>query len=233
LPVITISRQFGAAGVPIGRELAERFGAEFLDRQIVAEAALRSGVPEDELESYDERLPSLWQRVASVLASSSPEVAMPLSPYVEDMSQLSTHDRLVAVTSSVIEEAAARGNAVIVGRGAAFILGRRSGMLHVHLHASLDARIRYLMSRVEETPVDARSQAQPDVLPDERSLRGLCASVDAARADYIRRLFGVDWLDATHYDLAVDTGRLGVARTVDLIEGVVRSGTEAEVSSQE
>ena len=36
MPVITISRQFGAAGVPVGRVLAERFGAEFLDRAIVA-----------------------------------------------------------------------------------------------------------------------------------------------------------------------------------------------------
>ena len=58
MPVITISRQFGAAGAPIGRALAERFGAEFLDRAIVAQAALRAGIPEHELEAYDERLPT-------------------------------------------------------------------------------------------------------------------------------------------------------------------------------
>ena len=52
MPVITISRQFGAAGVPIGRRLAERLGAEFLDRAIVAQVAVRSGVPESEPVSY-------------------------------------------------------------------------------------------------------------------------------------------------------------------------------------
>lgn len=215
MPVITISRQFGAAGVPIGRALAERLDAEFLDRAIVALAAVRAGIPENELETYDERLPSLWQRVAAALASSSPEPALPSLPYTEQIPPQNVHERLVAVTRTVIEEAAERGNAVIVGRGGAFILGRRPGVLHVQLHASLAARVHYLLSRVEEIPPEAR--------PEEDSLRALCRSIDATRADYLRRLFGVDWLDATHYDLAVDTGRFGIAGSVDLIESVARS----------
>ena len=211
--IITISRQFGAAGVPVGRVLAERLGAEFLDRAIVAQVAVRSGIPETELETYDERLPSFWQRVASALTTSSPEVAMPVTPYPEQLSHLTTHDRLVAITRTVIEEAAERGNAVIVGRGAAFILGRQEGMLHVQLHASMDARIRYLTSRVEEIPGETPL--------DERSLRELCRSIDAARADYIRGTFNADWLDLRHYDLSVDTGRLGVDGTVEVIEAAV------------
>jgi len=215
VPVITISRQFGAAGVPVGRALAEKLGAEFLDRAIVAQVALRSGIPETELETYDERLPSLWQRVAAALTTSSPEVAMPASSYADELTHLTTHDRLMAITRSVIEEAADRGNVVILGRGAAFILGRQEGTLHVQLHASLDARIRYLMSRSEEIPTE-RSL-------DERSLRDLCRSVDGARADYIRRTFSADWLDPRHYDLSIDTGRLGVIGTVEVIEAAVEA----------
>ena len=213
MPVITISRQFGAAGVPVGRALSERLGLEFLDRGIVAQVAVRSGISEHELEMYDERLPSIWQRVAAALTASSPEVAMPSAAYTEQISQLGTHDRLVAITRSVIEEAADRGNVVIVGRGAAFVLAKRPGTLHVQLHASLDARIRYLVSRVEEIPGEH--------LPDEKSLRELCASVDAARANYIRSLFNADWLDTRNYDLSIDTGRLGVDKTVALVEAAV------------
>jgi cytidylate kinase len=193
----------------VGRALAERLGAEFLDRAIVAQAALRSGISETELETYDERLPSFWQRVAAALATSSPEVAMPASPYADELSHPTSHDRLVALTRSVIEEAADRGNAVIVGRGAAFILAERKATLHVQLHASMDARMRYLMSHVEDIP--------GETLPDERSLRELCRSIDAARADYIRGIFNADWLDPRHYHLSIDTGRLGVDRTVELI----------------
>jgi cytidylate kinase len=210
MPVITISRQFGSAGVPIGKQLAERFGAELLDRAIVAQVAVRSGIPEKELESYDERLPSFWQRVTSALASGSPEPQIASVPYGEQLHATSMQERLVEVTKLVIEEAAERGNAVIIGRGGAWILRKRPGVTHVQLHASMDARVRYLLSRVEEIPEDAR--------PEEGSLRELCKSVDAARSEYIKRLFGVDWMDARSYDLAIDTGRLGVDRSVDLIE---------------
>ena len=218
MPVITISRQFGAAGLPVGEKLAELFGAELLDRAIVAQVALRSGVPENELETYDERLPSFWQRITAALASSSPEPQIASGNYVDEVPSASMQEKLLAITRSVIEEAAERGNAVIVGRGGAFVLGRRPGTLHVQLHASLDARVRYLMTRVEQIPPDAR--------PEERSLRDTCKSVDAARGDYIKRLFGADWLDARNYDLAIDTGRLGVQRTIDLIERVARGMTE-------
>ena len=215
MPVITISRQFGSAGVPVGKKLAERFGAELLDRQIVAQVAVRSGIPENELESYDERMPSFWQRVTAGLASGSPEPQLAPMPYADQLPATSMQERLSSITRLVIEEAAERGNAVIIGRGAAWILGKRPDVLNVQLHASLDARVRYLLSRVEEIPPDAR--------PEEKSLRDLCQSVDAARGEYLKRLFGVNWLDARSYDLAVDTGRLGVDGTVDVIEKVARS----------
>ena len=217
MPVITISRQFGAAGRAVGQELARRFGAEFLDREIVAAVAERSGIPESEAEGYDERLPSLWQRIASALATSAPEVAMPPLPS-EVLPASAIHERLAAITRAVIEEAAARGNAVILGRGAAFIIGRQPDVLHAQLHATPVQRIRYLLARVEEIPLDAK--------PDEASLRHLCRSFDRNRASYIKRLFGVDWLDSTHYDLSLDVGRLGIQGTVDLIEAAARMDRE-------
>ena len=213
--IITISRQFGAGGLPVGRALAERLDAELLDRAIVAQVAVRSGIPESQLETYDERLPSVWQRLASALASSSPEIVMP-SSVADEAPALSIHDRLTRITRAVVEEAAGRGNAVIVGRGGAFILGRRSGVLNVQLQASLEDRVGYLLTRVEDAPPDARM--------DEASLRALCKSIDGARREYVRSLFGADWMDPRHYDLIVDTGRIGVGRTVDLLAVAAGSG---------
>lgn len=213
MPVITVSRQFGAAGFPVARALAERLGYELLDRGIVAQVALRSGIPESQLETYDERLPSVWQRLASALASGSPEISMPPLP-TDDLPAMSIHDRLVRITRAVVEEAAARGNVVILGRGGAFIVGRKPAALNVQLNASLEDRIRFLLTRVEQIP--------PDTRPDEADLRELCNSIDAARAQYIRRIFGVDWMDPRHYDLVIDTGRIGVARTIELIEAAAK-----------
>jgi Cytidylate kinase-like family len=212
VPVITISRQFGAAGGVIGRQVAERFDAEFLDRQIIALVATRAGVPESEAEGYDERLPGLWQRLAAAFATGYSDVVLPSLP--EALPGPGIQDRLAALTRAIVEEAADRGNAVIVGRGGAFILAGRPNVINVQLHASIDARVGYFLSQVEELPGEAR--------PDEASLRELCRSVDAARARYLRRLFGVDWNDARHYQLALDSGRLGLAVTTDLIEMAAR-----------
>lgn len=212
MPVITISRQFGAAGGVVGREVAERFGAEFLDRQIIALVATRAGIPESEAEGYDERLPGLWQRLVAAFATGYSDVVLPSLP--EALPGPGIHDRLATLTRAIIEETAERGNAVIVGRGGAFILAGQPGVLNVQLHATMEARVGYFLSQVEELPPDAR--------PDEASLRELCRSVDAARARYLRRLFGVDWNDASHYQLALDTGRLGIPLTTDVIETVAR-----------
>ena len=213
MPVITLSRQFGAGGAPIGRALAKRFGVPFLDREIVASAAERAGIPEVEAEGYDERMPGLWQRLAAALATSAPEVTVPASAMESTVSP-AIGERLFALTRSIIEEAAATGGVVILGRGAGFILAGRPEVLRVHLHAALADRVRYLVSRVEDLPAEAR--------PDEASLRELCRSVDAVRAAYLRRRFDVDWMDARHYDLALDTGRLGLARSIELIEAAAR-----------
>lgn len=224
MPVITLSRQFGAGGAAIGRALADRFRASYLDREILAIVAERSGIPEAEAEGYDERLPGLWQRLASALATSAPEVAVPSVP-LEGLPTAAMGDRLAALTRAVIEEAAAGGNAVILGRGGGFILADRPGVLRVLLHASFEARLRYIANRVEELP--------PDTRPDEASLRDLCRSIDEARARYLKHHFDVDWMDARQYDLALDTGRLGVSRSVELIEAAARhlAGTSGEDSA--
>jgi CMP/dCMP kinase len=218
MPVITISRQFGVAGRSIGQALAERFGAEFLDREIVAAVAERAGIPESEAQGYDEQLPSLWQRVAAAIATSAPDLAMPPLP-ADILPPPAVHERLAAITRAVIEEAAERGNAVILGRGGVFIVGRRPDALHVQLHAPLEARVTALVSRVEEIPPD---RMPPDGRPDDAALRELCEEIDDRRAAYIRRLFDADWLDAMHYDLSIDADRLGPRTVVDIIELAVR-----------
>jgi CMP/dCMP kinase len=216
MPVITISRTYGAGGAPVGREIARRFNAEFLDRNMVAAVAAASGIPEDEAEGYDERMPGIWQRIASALANStSSELTMPPLPPDEPLPSTAVGERLATLTRSAIEEAAARGNCVIVGRGAAFILGRGPDRFHVQLHAPLDARVRNLLMRVEDIPADVR--------PDENSLAELCRTVDARRTEYIKRRFNANWLDVRNYDMAVDTNTMGIQGAADLIENAVRN----------
>ena len=144
MPVVTISRQFGAAGVPIGKQLAERFGAELLDRAIVAQVAVRSGIPENGARVI-RRAHALASGSASRPRSRRARRSRRLAsvPYGEQLHGTSMQERLVEVTRLVIEEAAERGNAVIIGRGGAWILGKRPDVLQ-RPAARLDGRARPL-----------------------------------------------------------------------------------------
>ena len=50
----------------------------------------------------------------------------------------------MALTAQVIREAARSGNAVIVGRGAGFVLADLPGVVHVFLCAPVEVRVRQL-----------------------------------------------------------------------------------------
>ncbi len=217
MPVITLSRQFGAGGAAVGRLLARRFDAEYLDREVVFEAARRSGIPAALADELDERGPSWLSRLGMALTAAYPEVIIPDAG--GEAAVAGYEDRLAALTSEVIKEAAERGNAVIVGRGGAFILRDRPAVLHVQLEASLDARVRYCRMQAEE--LGGRE------LPDDQALARLCTDVDRARGAYLRRHFGVEWRDPSHYHLVVDTGRLGLEMAAELVALAARrlSGT--------
>jgi cytidylate kinase len=228
MAIVTISRQFGAPGRPVGLELARRMGAEFLDRQLVAAVATRAGIPLAEAEDLDERVPSRWQRLAAALTVGVPDPVMPPVPasVAGDLvarGDLSAPERLAALTRTVIEEAADRGSVVILGRGGAFVLKGRPDAVHVQLHADIDARVRSLVDRVAEIPVE---EIPDGTRPDEASLRDLCRDMDARRAAYIRHHFGADWLDSSHYHLAIDGGRLPRETIVETILVAVGSVTD-------
>lgn len=208
MPVITISRQFGAGGSTIGHALADRFGAEYLDREIAMAVARRLGLPEGDVDDQDERAPGLLDRFGWILAAGHADAA---APYAESLvtAPPMDGDRLAALTQQIIREAAARGNAVIVGRGGCFVLRDRPGTLHVQLIASLEARIGFLRDRIEQAPADAQ--------PDDASLRRLCQEIDQARGRYLHHLYGVDWRDSDHYALVIDTGKLGIHTATELI----------------
>ena len=212
MPVITLSRQFGAGGAAVGQLLARRFDADYLDREVVFEAARRAGIPATIADELDERTPGWVTRLGMALTAAYPEVIVP--DMAGEAAASGYEDRLAAFTGEVIAEAAERPNAIIVGRGGAFILRGRPAVLHVQLEASLEDRVRYCRMQVEETGGHD--------LPDDVAVARLCTSVDRARGAYVRRHFDVDWRDPAHYHLVLDTGRLGLETAADLIAVAAR-----------
>lgn len=212
MPVITIGRQFGAGGATVGRMLATELKAEFLDSHIIDEAARRLQLPREEVEAEDEQPGSLLARLLVALGSATSEPLIPPEATAWTPPNASpTFDArkaVLSITQSVIQEAARSDNVVIVGRGGAYLLADHPGALHVFFRAAEGIRVKAIMARFN--------------LANEEEARRRLKQTDENWTAYIKQVYGHDRNLPGHYDLVLDTGRLGYEATVDAIMAVLK-----------
>jgi cytidylate kinase len=213
MPVITIGRQFGAGGHTVAEMLARELHSEILDSRIIDEAAHRLQLPKEEVEAEDEQPGSLLARLLLALGSASTEPLIPPEATAwtppNAAPTFDTRKAVLAITQHVIEEAARNGNVVIVGRGGAYILRDFPGALHVFLRAAEAVRLKTIMKRF-------------NVASEEVARRRL-KQTDENWTSYIKQVYGHDRNLASHYDLVIDTGRLGYEATVEAILAALKS----------
>lgn len=216
MPVITIGRQFGAGGTVVGEMLARELHADLLESRIIDEVAHRLQLPKEEVEAEDEQPGSLLHRLLMALGSASgepmiqPEATVWNPPNVDPVLDpvFDARRAVLAITQQVIKEAAREGNVVIVGRGGAYILGDFKGALHVYLRAAETIRVKAVMAR--------RSIS-------EEQARRLLKQTEENWSAYIKQVYGHDRNLPSHYDLVLDTGRLGYETAVAAIVAAART----------
>jgi cytidylate kinase len=191
--LITISRQYGAGGSEVARQVAAALGWQVLDNELIEEVARRAGVPAEQVAEKEERAPSFVERLARTLAASTPEL-LPRPVPGGTLPKLQERD-LVRLTESVVEEAAAKGRLVLVGRAAPVVLARERESLHVKLVAPKPFRIQAAAARLGVEPRQAS-----EIVEDS----------DSSRARYHRQYYGRDWNDPINYHLVLNTGALGL-----------------------
>jgi len=213
MPVLTIGRQFGAGGASVGRMLATRLKADLLDSHIIDDVARRLQLPKEEVEAEDEQPGSLLARLLVALGSASTEPLIPAESAAwtppNAAPTFDTRKAVLQITQHVIEEAARGGNVVIVGRGGAYILSNHPDALHVFLRASEAARLKTIKGRF-------------DIASDEEAKRRL-KQTDENWTAYIRQVYGHDRNHPAHYDMVLDTGRLGYEGTVEAVVAALES----------
>ena len=207
MPVITIGRQFGAGGTTVGEMLARRLKADLLESRIIDEGAQRLQLPKEEVEAEDEQPGSLLARLLVALGSASSEPLIPpeataWSPPNTDPT-FDTRKAVLLITQHVIQEAANVGNVIIVGRGGGYILRDFPEALHVFLRADTSVRVKAIMDRFK--------------IASEEEARRRLIRTDENWTAYIKQVYGHDRNLAAHYDLMLDTGRLGYEKTVKVI----------------
>lgn len=195
--IITISREYGAGGQPVGHMIAEKLGIPFYDKKLVEHVAEESGFAPKFIEEHGEHSPS-----GSVFSYAFAPQGVP-----GVMNGLSTSDYLWNVQCNVILQLAEKGPCVIVGRNADYILKDRKDVLNVYLHADIPSRVKRVL----------------EANPNEKNPEGRIAARDKRRRLNYQHYTGRTWGLSQNYHICLDTSVLGYEQCVEIILNAVKN----------
>ena len=189
--IINVGRQFGSGGGYVAQAVGRKLGIPVYDNELISRAAEESGYSKSIFEGGEKRR-SLFS-MSSFFASSRIPFGES-SGYVND-------DMLFKIQSEVIRNIAEKGDAIIVGRCADYIL-RDLPCLDVFVCAPAEYRIGRLMDIEGLTAEEAEE---------------LMRRKDRTREAYYNFYTFGTWGLASNYDLCIDSSILGIDGTADCI----------------
>lgn len=188
--IITIGREFGSGGKEIGHSLAKKLGIPCYDKEIVEQVAIESGLLKEEVEKKGEYL------------SASGKMSTIFTLY-NLYSNMTKDDIIWHAQVKVIKELAEKGPCVIIGRCADFILRERDDVYNVFIYSDMDNRIERI------------KKLYPDVNPEK-----IIKDKDKKRSAYYAHFTEMEWGEARHYDLCLNSSALGIDKCVDIISAL-------------
>jgi cytidylate kinase len=208
MPGVTIAAGYGAGGSIVAPAVARSLGLPLLDRAISVTVAAQLGVSVQEAEtaqpsrSRADRFLSLLAPLArGVLGAGTdaapPEAGLPADEAEEFRDQAERVIRAALVTG-----------AVILGRAGAAALRREPDVLRVRLFGPISARV---VQATHFDQVDARAAAER------------MKQVDAARDQYVRRLYRCSVDDPALYHLQLDSTAVALEACAEIIVAAYRS----------
>lgn len=199
---ISISRQLGAGGSFIGQQLASRLNIFFADRDILRYAANRLSTFEENLESRDERLLSFWHSLLKTL----PQRDVITVPSVASALEY-TDEELFDAETEIIKKIVYEKPAVILGRCGHYILRDEPKHISIFLHANQEFRINRIQNLYNLQHDEATKMVEKS---------------DKERAAYCKMFTHKEWMNASNYDLSIDTSKVTLDQAVELILQYIR-----------
>ena len=202
--LITIEREYGCGAAAIATQLAGHLGWKVWDELLTEEIARLANVDQSTVRRCDERMDSRLHRLAkSFWRGSYERNSGALGSQVFDT------DCMMTMMQETMNKIAGEGNALIVGRGAPYLLRENPDAFHVFLYAPRSEKIRRVM-------VEGRSEEDAVEMVD---------SVDRERIAYVKHYFNADWPTRSLYHIMLNTavGNEPVVQTIldtmRLVEG--------------
>ena len=135
--VITISREYGSGGRLIGKQLAERLGIDFYDKEMVHMLMEESGFTRQTIEEWQEKKTSSF--LYNLYMSTQER---PLS------------DQIYLAKTKIVNELADKSSCVIVGNCSDYILRDRENVLNFFIYAPIEERIQRVRELYKDENAD-------------------------------------------------------------------------------
>ena len=194
--LVTVSASYGAGGAVVAPALAQSLGVPFLQRATTSSGGTSEPEPcFERLGPEEARLTPAPRLLASLMHT------VPLGPTQSPIPAYHQDESLRQHCEEGIRRLAADNAGVILGRGAAVVLGKSHGF-HVRLDGPADLRV------VQGASIEA--------IGPEEARRHLDAA-DRARDAYVRRLYRADPTDTRHYHLVIDSTAIPLDAVTELI----------------
>lgn len=194
VPVITLSTEPGSGGRIVARRLAEQLKLDLFDRDIVKGVADSVRLSGQVIKSIEQERLSGIKDFISVLVDDK---------YLYPGIYLQHLIKVVTVIAK-------HGSAIIVGRGANFIIPPEE-RLAVRVVAPMIRRM--------------ENVANEFGVPEEEARRRIL-NREKRRASFIRQSFKADVAESSHYDLIVNTAHMDINAAVGAILGCVVGSRE-------
>jgi cytidylate kinase len=203
MPVITISRQFGAGGKTLGGRLADTLKYYYADEDIIDRAVVEASMSPDGKKFFETEPGNKVKRFISKLNPFGTSLMeLPLSGkerYIDGF-------KYVELLNLIIPKIAKDGNAVIVGRGGQYILHDFDDTYHFLLIADKEDRINFIEDKYR--------------VSSTRSIE-IIKRMDKRRANLYSYFGRKDFDDPKLYDFILNMSLLSIDLAEELISKLI------------
>jgi cytidylate kinase len=197
MAVITISRQFGAGGLTLGRMIAEKFGYTLADTEIIKMVAEMANVSTNFVETIEKEAGGKFSKFISKTVS-KPLVGRILKDergYIDEEIYL---DYLVLIIAQMGDD----GDVVILGRGSQYILNDHPDAYHILLIDTFENRVRFMQKNY-----DLSQGRAAQVVKNE----------DKRRVNLYRKLGKSDYDNPILYHLVLNMSKVDLKQALELV----------------
>ena len=201
MAVITISRQFGAGGKTLAVRAAEKLQYQVADEQIIEKLAEMAELTPEGIRRFEAEFDYRSGANADTLTPKGF-----ISRIFDSQRKYMDAQKYIGLLHQIVPQIAEKGNTIVLGRGAQFILKDRKDTYHVLMVADESDRIGFM----ENSYNLSREQARQAVAKQGK------------RRMKLMKLFHSEGYDLPeHYDLVLNMSKIDMDHAVELVCALV------------